>query len=162
MTESLLPSCGAVHALTEFAGFGVLSLLSVPVTGGIEDHETTSVLAPGDIVYGSTESVFVATQTWPDWGILEDDETAWEAAWSARHTSIHRFELSDTGAAYTASGSVPGDLRNQFSLSEHNDHLRVVTTSGTPGTRVRELRPRAARDRWRIGRGRQRWRHGER
>ena len=131
MTErGLLPSCGAVHAPTEFAGFGVLSLLSVPVTGGIEDHETTSVLAPGDIVYGSTESVFVATQTWPDWGILEDDETAWEAAWSARHTSIHRFELSDTGAAYTASGSVPGDLRNQFSLSEHNDHLRVVTTSG--------------------------------
>ena len=53
-----------------------------------------------------------------------------EKAWDARHTSIHRFALSDTGAAYTASGSVPGDLRNQFSLSEHEGHLRVVTTSG--------------------------------
>ena len=25
---------------------------------------------------------------------------------------------------------MPGDLRNQFSLSEHEGHLRVVTTSG--------------------------------
>ena len=35
MTEKgLLPGCGAVHAPTEFAGFGVLSLLGMPVTGG--------------------------------------------------------------------------------------------------------------------------------
>ncbi len=126
----LLPDCSTVNAPTEFSGFGVLSVLSVPVAGEIADRETTSVLAPGDIVYGSTESIFVATQTWPDWGILEDDANAWEEAWNARHTSIHRFGLGETSAAYTASGSVPGDLRNQFSLSEYEGHLRVVTTTG--------------------------------
>ncbi|MEM9201665.1 MAG: beta-propeller domain-containing protein, partial [Actinomycetota bacterium] len=131
ITESgQLHDCGAVHAPTEFAGFGVLSVLSVPVDGSIEARDTTAVLAPGTTVYGSTESIFVATQTWPDWRILEADENAWQQAWNARHTSIHRFALSDTGAAYTASGSVPGDIRNQFSLSEHAGHLRVVTTTG--------------------------------
>ncbi|MEM9467388.1 MAG: beta-propeller domain-containing protein [Actinomycetota bacterium] len=131
ITDSgLLPDCGAVHAPTEFAGFGILSVLSVPVTGELDARDTTSVLAPGDLVYGSTESIFVATPTWPDWGILEDDGDAWEDAWNARHTSIHRFALSDTGAAYTASGSVPGDVRNQFSFSEYDGHLRVVTTTG--------------------------------
>ncbi len=129
-TSGLLPDCPSVHAPTEFAGFGVLSVLSVPVSGPIDDHDTTSVLAPGSTVYASTDSIFVATQTWPDFGILEDDADAWETAWEARHTSIHKFSLSDTGDAYRASGSVPGDIRNQFSLSEHEAHLRVVTTSG--------------------------------
>ncbi|MEO0492300.1 MAG: beta-propeller domain-containing protein [Actinomycetota bacterium] len=130
VSRGVFPECASVHAPTEFAGFGVLSVVSVPVGGELDAAESTSVLAPGNTVYASTESVFVATQTWPDIAVLEDDENAWEQAWNARHTSIHRFALSDTGAAYTASGSVPGDLRNQFSLSEHEGHLRVVTTSG--------------------------------
>ena len=142
----LLPDCGAVHAPTEFAGFGILSVLSVPVAGDIDDRDTTSVLAPGNIVYGSTESIFVATQTWPDWGILEDDESAWEEAWNARHTSIHRFALSDTGAAYTASGSVPGDVRDQFSFSEHAGHLRVVTTTGDVWAQTSESFVRVLRE----------------
>jgi len=130
VSQGIFPDCSSVHAPTEFAGFGVLSVVSVPVAGALDGTETTSVLAPGNTVYASTDSVFVATQTWPDIAILEDDADAWEKAWDARHTSIHRFALSGTGAAYTASGSVPGDLRNQFSLSEHEGHLRVVTTSG--------------------------------
>jgi hypothetical protein len=130
VSQGIFPDCSSVHAPTEFAGFGVLSVVSVPVAGELDAPETTSVLAPGNTVYASTDSVFVATQTWPDITILKDDENAWDTAWDARHTSIHRFALSDSGAAYTASGSVPGDLRNQFSLSEHEGHLRVVTTSG--------------------------------
>ena len=145
-SSGLLPDCGAVHAPTEFAGFGILSVLSVPVTGDIDDHDTTSVLAPGNIVYGSTESIFVATQTWPDWGILEEDADAWEQAWNARHTSIHRFALSDTGAAYTASGSVPGDVRDQFSFSEHDGHLRVVTTTGDAWDQTSESFVRVLRE----------------
>ena len=46
-------------------------------------------------------------------------------------TNIHRFDISDpAGAVYTASGSVPGEIHNQFALSEHAGHLRVVTTTG--------------------------------
>ena len=142
----LLADCGAVHAPTAFAGFGVLSVLSVPVAGDLDRRDTTSVLAPGDIVYGSTESIYVATQTWPDWGILEDAEGAWDEAWNARQTSIHRFALSDTGAAYTASGSVAGDVHNQFSFSEHDGHLRVVTTTGDTWDQTSESFVRVLRE----------------
>ena len=141
----LLPDCGAVHAPTEFSGFGVLSVINIGVGGDITDHTTTSVLAPGSTVYASTESVYVATQTWPDFRLFEDDEDAWQRVWDARRTSIHRFALSGDDAAYMASGSVAGDIRNQFNLSEHNGHLRVVTTTGetwdeTSETHVRVLR----------------------
>ena len=54
-------------------------------------------------------------------------------------TDVHAFALpSDMTAAYEASGSVPGQLLNQFALSQHEGDLRVATTttpsalSGTP------------------------------
>lgn len=143
--SGLLSDCGAVHAPTEFSGFGVLSVINVDVDGDPADHTNTSVLAPGSVVYASTESVYVATQTWIDVTPFEDDEDAWERAWDARQTSIHRFALAGDDAAYTASGSVAGDIRDQFNLSEHDGHLRVVTTTGdmwdeTSETHVRVLR----------------------
>ena len=75
-------------------------------------------------------------------------------------TSIHRFALSASGAAYTAPNSVPGDLRNQFSLSEHEGHLRVVTTSGDTWDGSSESFVRILGDRRRTDRGRQCRRHG--
>ncbi|WP_436761160.1 beta-propeller domain-containing protein [Streptosporangium sp. V21-05] len=45
-------------------------------------------------------------------------------------TEIHRFDITAAGAPrYVASGKVPGRLLNQYSLSEHEGHLRVATTS---------------------------------
>ncbi|GAA3151519.1 hypothetical protein GCM10010466_48260 [Planomonospora alba] len=47
-------------------------------------------------------------------------------------TEIHRFDVTAPGAPrYVASGRVPGRLLNQYSLSEHEGHLRVATTSET-------------------------------
>ena len=51
---------------------------------------------------------------------------------AARHTSIHRFDLAGAPSTdYRASGQVPGDLLNQFSLSEHEGVLRAATTEGS-------------------------------
>ncbi|WP_433372759.1 beta-propeller domain-containing protein [Streptosporangium sp. CA-115845] len=45
-------------------------------------------------------------------------------------TEVHRFDITAAGAPrYVASGTVPGRLLNQYSLSEHEGHLRVATTS---------------------------------
>jgi hypothetical protein len=47
-------------------------------------------------------------------------------------TALHAFGVATAGpAAYRASGTVEGALLNQWSLSEHEGHLRVVTTLGT-------------------------------
>ncbi|NUW40769.1 beta-propeller domain-containing protein [Nonomuraea rhodomycinica] len=44
-------------------------------------------------------------------------------------TEVHRFDIGGPGApVYAASGKVPGRLLNQYSLSEHEGHLRVATT----------------------------------
>ena len=134
--EGSLVPCQQVHAPTEFAGFGVLSVLTVDVDGRIDPSGTSSVLAPGEVVYASTESVYVATTSWFD---LDTLGAAREQIVENVTTSIHRFDIaSDTSAAYTASGSVDGLVRDSYSFSEHEGHLRVVTTTGTNGDETSE------------------------
>ncbi|MBB2909504.1 hypothetical protein FHS43_000750 [Streptosporangium becharense] len=53
-----------------------------------------------------------------------------------QETEVHRFDVTAAGEPrYVASGRVPGRVLNQYSLSEHDGHLRVATTSdaGDPG-----------------------------
>ena len=130
-TEGLLPPCEQVHAPTVFSGFGVTTVLSVPVGGAIDPAAATSVLAPGETVYASLQSLYVSTTTWIDPSADEAGDIDWDEVRAEFRTNIHRFDISDpSGAVYTASGSVPGEIHNQFALSEHAGHLRVVTTTG--------------------------------
>ncbi|MCY4665400.1 MAG: beta-propeller domain-containing protein, partial [Acidimicrobiaceae bacterium] len=126
-TGSLMVPCGDVHAPSVFSGFGMTTVISVPIGGDFDPSSSTAVMAPGDTVYASTGSLYVATTRWVESGTFDDDN-AWEEAWRQRRTSVHRFDISGAQAAYESSGEVLGVIHNQFSLSEHDGYLRVVTT----------------------------------
>ena len=130
-TGSLLNQCGNVHAPSVFSGFGVTTVVSVPIDGDFDPSESTAVMAPGDTVYASTESLYVATTRWVESDTFEEDDE-WQDAWRDRRTSVHRFDITGAEAGYEASGEVLGVIHNQFSLSEHVGHLRLVTTVGGP------------------------------
>ncbi len=130
-TGSLMVPCGDVHAPSLFSGFGVTTVMSVPIDGDFDPSESTAVMAPGDTVYASVGSLYVATTRWVDSDTFSEDDE-WQDAWRQRRTSIHRFDITSAEANYEASGEVLGVIRNQFSLSEHNGHLRIVTTVGGP------------------------------
>ena len=101
------------------------------MAGAIDPAAATSVLASGETVYASLESLYVSTMTWIDPSPDEEGDIDWDQLRAEWRTNIHRFDISDpAGAVYTASGSVPGQIHNQFSLSEYAGHLRVVTTTG--------------------------------
>ncbi len=135
-TGSLMVPCDDVHAPSVFSGFGVTTVISVPIGGDFDPSSSTAVMAPGDTVYASTGSLYVATTRWIDSDDFGDDddwnEDLWRDAWQERRTSVHRFDISGDAAVYTSSGEVLGVIRNQFSLSEHNGYLRIVTTVGDP------------------------------
>ena len=128
-----LTDCAEVHAPSVFSGFGVSTVMSVPVSGNLDPSSSTAVTAPGDTVYASVGSLYVATTRWLDPEQFADDEDGWRRAWQERRTALHRFDISGDGSAtYEASGEVAGEIHNQFSLSEHEGYLRVVTTLGDP------------------------------
>ncbi|MBI2971588.1 MAG: beta-propeller domain-containing protein [Candidatus Aenigmarchaeota archaeon] len=43
---------------------------------------------------------------------------------------VHRIAIADGAVTYTASGEVPGQPLNQFSMDEYNGYFRIATTTG--------------------------------
>jgi hypothetical protein len=133
--EGPLLGCEDAHAPNTFSGFGMVTVVSVDVSeglaGGLASANGTGVLAGGQTVYASPDHLYVAAPEWVDWQALP--ETDREIAAEIHGTDIHRFDISDPGAAaYDMSGHVDGTLLNQFAMDEHDGNLRVATTTGSP------------------------------
>jgi len=122
-------ACDRAHHPAEFAGFNMLSILTLDLDDGLEIADSTGVLASGETVYASTNSMYVATNGWIDVAVLEGDEIDIDRELDGARTQIHQFDLSGRSTEYVATGSVPGYLLNQFAMSEHNGDLRVASTT---------------------------------
>lgn len=126
--QGTLFDCNRASHPEEFAGLNMLSVVTVDLGEGLEVIDSTGVLANGNTVYASAENLYIATQNWETWrwgveGIAEDEPTTVT-------TDIHKFNISDPSITrYLATGTVEGYLLNQFAMDEHNDHLRVASTT---------------------------------
>ncbi|GGO74439.1 beta-propeller domain-containing protein [Nonomuraea cavernae] len=179
--------CERVSHPADYTGASLLTLHTIDLAQGVTAAGTDpiSLAADGDIVYGTGQSLYVASN--PHWWrpmqpmVVEDapiteptpsepsprttstsastSTSATSASTSSSATSatsptesapaegkvkptlaptpteppeeteVHRFDLGKPGApSYVASGKVPGRLLNQYSLSEHDGHLRIATT----------------------------------
>ena len=126
-----LVACDSMWAPQHYAGPGTLSVTTIAFgadgLGGAID--TASILADGSTVYASSERLYVTTTEWLHWGAgLEEPDVP-----SLATTEIHAFDISDPAvSAYLGSATVPGTVLNQYSLSEHDGHLRIATTTAPP------------------------------
>ena len=69
-----LTSCYDVHAPSVFSGFGMTTVVSVPIDGDFDPSESTAVMAPGDTVYASLDSLYVATTRWVESEAFDDED----------------------------------------------------------------------------------------
>ena len=128
-SQGQLTDCADVHAPADFAGFGSLSVLSIDGTNGLERPTAASVLASGQNIYASTNSMWISTNQWHDWENFNDSQQ--RAAEESFTSQLHGFTIDGDTPQYLASGSVRGHLLNQFAMSEHDGVLRVATTDGS-------------------------------
>jgi uncharacterized secreted protein with C-terminal beta-propeller domain len=86
-------------------------------------------VSSNDNVYATSTSLYIASN--PQWSCC----TVPSASLSTpQQTEVHRFDI--TGSApptYLGSGSVPGRLLSQYSLSDYAGSLRLATTSSEGG-----------------------------
>ena len=132
--EGLVPECEQLYTPAEFHGLTVLSVLSFNLAEPLGTGDAASVLADGHTLYGSGQSIYLASST-PVWAepVVDDDDSVGISAPSEWTTVVHKFSVSPDGPArYEATGEVEGHLLNQFSMDEHNGHFRVATTIGEP------------------------------
>lgn len=129
-----LVGCNEVARPEEFSGLGMVSVLSVDAKDPRPGPAAT-VIGAGEIVYASSDNLYVTTSRWSGPMPMEDgggrdDRARPSIAPDPGTSDIHKFDITDkVRTRYLASGSVPGRLLNQFSMSELSDDLRVATTT---------------------------------
>ena len=101
----------------------MLAILTVDLDRGMYSLDRDGVMAGAQVVYGSDNSLYVASRRYVrgiELGTNVPDGT---------RTEIHRFDISNPErTVYRASGSVPGFILNNYALSEFEGELRVATT----------------------------------
>ncbi len=105
----------------------IVSFVGMDVTA-IDDLSQTTILGHPGAVYASGESLYVAARKYGstdyyNWYHGDVDESI---------SVVHKFalNLSEAIGDYLGSGVVKGHVLNQFSMDEHDDYLRIATTSG--------------------------------
>ncbi|KOX13655.1 hypothetical protein ADK67_43870 [Saccharothrix sp. NRRL B-16348] len=123
-SEGTLVACDRVSHPEEHSATSMLSVLTFDFPGELGSGDAVTIMADGDTVYGTGTSLYVAD----DHHLRPMTRSEPPAPAS---TAIHQFDVSRPGPPkHVASGRVAGTLLNQYSLSEHQGHLRVATTSG--------------------------------
>jgi uncharacterized secreted protein with C-terminal beta-propeller domain len=123
-----LVDCSDVLAPGVFSGLNTLSIVMFDMSQRISDWTAASVVAEGDTLYATADSVYVATSRWVNWDVLSEDDARSES--DGYTTLIHKFDTSRSSRpVYEASGEVSGFLLNQFSMDEYQGDLRVAATT---------------------------------
>ena len=120
LSSSHTVPCEQVSHPAAFSGASMLTVYSLDLDrpGSTADPQPISVAADGDTVYATADSLYIASN--PDWYCCQA---------TAQRTELHRFDISGTGQPrYLGSGSVPGRLLSQYSLSDYAGSLRIATT----------------------------------
>ncbi|MEU6248080.1 beta-propeller domain-containing protein [Glycomyces sp. NPDC047010] len=112
--------CRDIAHPDRFSGSAV-TVFGLSADGGWEGVEPHTVMADGDTVYGTTESLYLAHYDY-GWGAAEDDEEP------QSETELYRFHFEGGEPRLAGEATVAGSLLNQYSLSEYDGHLRVATT----------------------------------
>lgn len=126
--QALLQECENFYVSSAEDGQRFLSLVSQDLET-LGELEATTVLAKPGAIYANERSLYVAVRHY------QEHMRGWyfdESADISEATTVHKFGLDPqaSGSVYKGSGVVKGRVLNQFSLDEHDSHLRIATTSG--------------------------------
>jgi uncharacterized secreted protein with C-terminal beta-propeller domain len=121
----MLVSCRHVRRPPIFAGLGMLTVTTIDLARGLAPVDSTAVMTDGRIVLRLSGVPLCrdrAVVRPPAPGRSDRRSTLGK-------TQINAFDISDpTKTRYLGSGTVPGYLLSQWSLSEFQGVLRVVST----------------------------------
>jgi len=151
-------ACEDIFRPVEPNGAGVISLVALDLANPTADLAATALVSDGGTVYGSADSLYLATANngpWLWWGVpvaAGVDAVVQAAAVddATPKTVIHKFHLGAT-PTYAGSGVVNGWVLNSYSMSEDHDVLRIATTEdrwwsgGSPVNAVYLLEPQGER-----------------
>ena len=110
----------------------VVGLDATAPLAGLGDADAVGVAVGTDLVYASTDRLYLATSGAPTgccWTVdraFPGGPTGWPVGGWRGTSEVHELELAGTAATYVASGEVDGTIRDRWSMDEHDGVLRVA------------------------------------
>lgn len=101
---------------TDPDGFGLVTVVSMDTEDDSADFDSVGIVAEPGLIYSSVSSLY-----------LTDTNYNWSGDQRST-TDIYKFDYDGASATPVATGTVPGRVLNQYSMGEHQGHLRVATT----------------------------------
>ena len=133
--ETKQVGCEDLARPADYSAASTLTILTFDLTAALDDGDPLSIEADGETVYSTADAMYVANDrrefmTRP----MLSGESARETT-----TEIYRFDIEGSGTpTHESTAKVPGYLLNQYSMSEHDGHLRVATTIPGSGSEPSE------------------------
>ena len=125
--------CSNVHRPSHSTGRGLSSIIALDIDGDSTSLDVQSVIGNRPAIYASRDRIYIAESA-RDW---------WWYSFNPDHpdqTNVHAFDIVGSGQiTHLGSARVNGRVLNQFSLSEHDGHLRMATTERLDMSRLWEI-----------------------
>jgi len=106
-------------------GGSIVSIVTLDLDASDQPFASTGLVADASIVYASTRAIYFTSTYW--------NFQVTTAAEPAQQTVIYKFDLTGTQVRGQGFVAVSGRAVNQFSLGEHENVLRIATTTGWSG-----------------------------
>ena len=96
-----------------------------------EPAQISTYLGSGEDIYVSGKNLYIAlTQYTDSVNIYQPTDLSAEILRPGqRATMVYKFSLNQGRVTYLNKGLVPGNILNQFSMDEYQNHFRIATTS---------------------------------
>ena len=95
-----------------------IMVASFNVLENLEKVKINTILGSGNNIYSSDKNLYIAGNKWTADGNNK----------GISNTIIYKFAYENLDVKFVASGEVPGNITNQFSMDEKNDNFRIATT----------------------------------
>ena len=94
----------------------LLMVSSVDLSG--ENIQQLAALGSGWVTYASQDDLFIVQSSYQWWWDKDQHQ----------QSAIHHFSINELKSAYVSTGMIKGFVKNSYSLSYFQDHLRVTST----------------------------------
>ncbi len=136
-----LPTAGSTE-------FGMTQIQALDLNVPSEPPHAVAIVGAAETVYGNENSLLLAGRAYPDpwlirqsyaYGATTTDSNGTSPppipVETLNYTHLHLFDVASDPfqPLYVASGTVPGDVKDQFSLDEKQGLVRVTTTEQRSG-----------------------------
>jgi hypothetical protein len=137
--------CSSFYVPTEGSTeFGMTQIEALDLDAPAEPPRSVAIVGAAETVYGNADSMVLAGRAYTDpwlWRqsyapttVSSDGTTpAHIPVQTLNYTHLHLFDLAGDQPSYVASGTVPGDVKDQFALDEKDGMVRVTTTEQRTG-----------------------------